>query len=119
MHIYGSFARRGCYGCDKTERIKLQLSCREAYLILRVTPLRKNVKEMKEEEIAAITHHLYCKERRDHGKEKLRSRMPRVHFGAGLNKAKLITGVRTTLSILHRDKNRNGKLHLAMEFSVL
>ena len=51
----------------QTEETKLELSCRETHLILRVTPLRKNVSEMKKEEIAAITHYLYCKNCRDRG----------------------------------------------------
>lgn len=51
----------------QAEKTELELSCREAHLILRVTPLRKNTKEMKEEEIAAIKHYLHCKSCRDRG----------------------------------------------------
>lgn len=51
----------------QAEKPEIELSCREAHLILRITPLRKNVKEMKEEEIAAIRHYLYCKVCRDRG----------------------------------------------------
>lgn len=53
----------------KTEAGKpeLKLSCREAQLVLRLIPLRKNVKDMREEEIAAIKHYLYCKSCRDRG----------------------------------------------------
>lgn len=46
---------------------EIELSCREAHLILRVIPLRKNVSEMKEEEIASIKHYIYCKNCRDRG----------------------------------------------------
>ena len=51
----------------QAEKSELELSCREAHLILRVIPLRKNVSEMKEEEIASINHYIYCKDCRDRG----------------------------------------------------
>ena len=51
----------------QAEKPEIGLSCREAHLILRVIPLRKNVNEMKEEEIASIKHHIYCKNCRDRG----------------------------------------------------
>jgi len=51
----------------KTEKPKIKLSCREAYLILRVIPLRKNASEMREEEIASIEHYINCKNCRDRG----------------------------------------------------
>lgn len=49
----------------KTEKMKI--SCREARLILRIIPLQKRAQNMKEEEIAAIKHYLYCKTCRDPG----------------------------------------------------
>lgn len=51
----------------QTKKPKIELSCREAHLILRVIPLRKNVSKMKEEEIASIRHYIYCKDCRDQG----------------------------------------------------
>ena len=51
----------------QAERTELELSCREAHLLLKVIPLRKNVKKMKEEEIGAIGHYLQCKDCRDRG----------------------------------------------------
>ena len=51
----------------QAEKTELELSCREAHLILRVIPLRKNVNAMKEEEVVAIKHYLYCKDCRDRG----------------------------------------------------
>ena len=51
----------------KAEKPEIELSCREAHLVLRVIPLRKNVNEMKEEEIASIKHYLNCKDCRDRG----------------------------------------------------
>lgn len=51
----------------QVEKPEIELSCREAQLILRVIPLRKNVSEMKEEEIASIKHYIYCKDCRDRG----------------------------------------------------
>ncbi|MDP2587802.1 MAG: hypothetical protein Q8P33_03455 [bacterium] len=51
----------------KAEKPEIKLSCREAHLILRVIPLRKNVSEMKEEEIASIKHYIHCKDCRDRG----------------------------------------------------
>lgn len=51
----------------QAEKAKLELSCREAHLLLRVIPLLKNVKGMKEEEVAAIKHYIYCKGCRDCG----------------------------------------------------
>lgn len=50
---------------EKTD--ELALSCREANLILRVTPLRKNTNEMSKEETAAIKHYVFCKPCRDRG----------------------------------------------------
>lgn len=51
----------------QAEKPEIELSCREAHLILRVIPLGKNVSEMKEEEIASIKHYIYCKDCRDRG----------------------------------------------------
>lgn len=51
----------------QAEKPEIELSCREAHLILRVISLRKNVSEMKEEEIASIKHYIYCKDCRDRG----------------------------------------------------
>lgn len=50
-----------------TEKSKIELLCREAQLILNVIPLRKNMSEMKEEEIASIRHYVYCNDCRDRG----------------------------------------------------
>jgi hypothetical protein len=51
----------------QAEKTEIELSCREAHLILRVIPLHKNVGEMKKEEIASIKHYIYCKNCRDRG----------------------------------------------------
>jgi len=51
----------------EVETFELELSCREAHLILRIIPLRKSVGEMKEEETAAIKHYIYCKDCRNRG----------------------------------------------------
>lgn len=51
----------------QAKKPEIELSCREANLILRVIPLRKNVSKMKEEEIASIKHYIYCKDCRDRG----------------------------------------------------
>lgn len=51
----------------QAEKPEIKLSCREAHLILRITPLCKNLSEMKEEEIVAIEHYFYCKYCRDRG----------------------------------------------------
>lgn len=51
----------------QAEKPEIELSCREAHLILRVIPMRKNVSQMKEEEIASIKHYIYCKNCRDRG----------------------------------------------------
>lgn len=51
----------------QAEKPEIELSCREVHLILRVVPLRKNVSEMKKEEIASIKHYIYCKNCRDRG----------------------------------------------------
>lgn len=51
----------------KAEKSEIELSCREAHLILRVIPLRKNVSEMKKEERASIEHYLHCKDCLDRG----------------------------------------------------
>lgn len=49
------------------EKPKLELSCREANLIIRLTPLEKNFEKMCEEEVAAIKHYLGCGGCRDRG----------------------------------------------------
>lgn len=51
----------------EVKKEKIELSCRETKLILRVIPLRKNAKDMKEEEIAAVGHYLYCESCRNFG----------------------------------------------------
>lgn len=51
----------------QAEKPDIELSCREAHLILRVILLRKNVREMKKEEVASVKHYIYCKNCRDRG----------------------------------------------------
>lgn len=51
----------------QVEKPELELSCREAHLVLRVIPVDKNGKEMKKEEVAAVRHYICCKDCRDRG----------------------------------------------------
>src|SRR3990167_6783253 len=45
---------------SKSTEQEVELSCKETCLVLKITDLRKNCEEMKEEEISAIRHYLGC-----------------------------------------------------------
>ena len=51
----------------QAEKTKLELSCREARLILRILPLQKTFETMKQEESSAVKHYAGCKNCRDRG----------------------------------------------------
>ncbi len=52
---------------DTQKKTEPKLSCREAQLVLRVTPLRKHAKHMTKVEIEALGHYLHCPPCREQG----------------------------------------------------
>ena len=52
---------------EQAKKREIELSCREAHLILQVIPLHKSSREMKKEEVASIEHYIQCKKCRDRG----------------------------------------------------